>query len=125
MRWGDMDALGHMNNTVTFRFLEQSRIAWFDSIGSDYRTQTEAAILGSIACRFVLPIVYPAELDVSLVAGATRRSTFVLHSEIRDAHSPQRVYARAEATMVWIDLSDSKSRPLPEWVKALLLGHAA
>jgi acyl-CoA thioester hydrolase len=112
MRWA-------MNNTVA-RFLEQARISWFDSVGSDYRTQTEAAILGSITCRFVLPIVYPADVEVTLVAGAARRSTFILHSEIRDGRSPQRVYARAEATMVWIDLKDGKSRPLPEWVRVLL-----
>jgi acyl-CoA thioester hydrolase len=61
MRWGDMDALGHMNNTVYFRYLEQARISWFDSIGCDYRTQAEGPILGSISCRFVLPAVYPAD----------------------------------------------------------------
>jgi acyl-CoA thioesterase FadM len=54
------------------------------------------------------------------VAGDTRRSAFILHSEIRDERAPQRVYARAEATMVWIDIKHGKSRPLPDWVKSLL-----
>jgi acyl-CoA thioester hydrolase len=120
MRWGDMDALGHMNNTVYFRYLEQARIAWFDSIGADYRRLPEGPILGSIACRFVVPIVYPADLEVTLLAGPPRRSTFPLYSEIRDAGEGRRVHARAEAVMVWIDLEDGKSRPLPEWVKALI-----
>jgi acyl-CoA thioester hydrolase len=120
LRWGDMDALGHMNNTVYFRFLEQARISWFDRIGADYRNQPEGAVLGSIACRFVLPVVYPADLEVTLLAGVPRRSTFPLYSEIRDTGPPGRVYARAEAVMVWIDLKEGKSRPLPEWVKAAL-----
>ena len=120
MRWGDMDALGHMNNTVYFRYLEQVRISWFDGIGRDCRTRAEGPILGSIVCRFVLPAVYPAELEVTLVAGAPRRSTFSLHSEIRSHDDPRRVYARAEALMVWIDLKAGKSRPLPEWMRALL-----
>lgn len=30
MRWGEMDALGHMNNAVYFRYFEQARISWFD-----------------------------------------------------------------------------------------------
>jgi acyl-CoA thioester hydrolase len=76
MRWGDMDALGHMNNTVYFRYFEQARIAWFDAIGADYKKLPEGPILGSIACRFVLPAVYPCDLEVTLVAGAPRRSAF-------------------------------------------------
>lgn len=120
MRWGDMDAVGHVNNTVYFRYLEQARISWFDSVGCDYRAQAEGPVLGTISCRFVLPIVYPADLEITLFAGAPRRSTFALHSDIRDEHDPQRVYARAEAVMVWIDLEAGKSRSLPEWLKALL-----
>lgn len=26
IRWGDMDAFGHVNNTVYFRYMEQTRI---------------------------------------------------------------------------------------------------
>src|SRR5512134_275734 len=114
MRWGDMDALGHMNNTVYFRLLEQARISWFERIGADYKKLPEGPILGSIACRFIVPIVYPADLEVTLLAGAPRRSTFPLFSEIRVAGESPRVHARAEAVMVWIDLKDGKSRPLPE-----------
>jgi acyl-CoA thioester hydrolase len=120
MRWGDMDALGHLNNTMYFRYLEQARISWFDSIGADYRTLAEGPILGSIACRFILPAVYPADLDVTLLAGPPRRSAFSLYSEVREHESPASVYARAEAVMVWIDLKDRKSRPLPDWIRRLL-----
>jgi acyl-CoA thioester hydrolase len=120
MRWGDMDALGHMNNAIYFRYLEQARISWFDSIGADYKTLPEGPILGSISCRFILPAVYPANLDVTLLAGPPRRSTFSLFSEIREHSAPERVYARAEAVMVWIDLKDGKSRPLPDWIRRLL-----
>ncbi|MBP7568205.1 MAG: acyl-CoA thioesterase, partial [Burkholderiaceae bacterium] len=33
IRWGDMDAMGHLNNGSYFRFLETIRIEWFRSIG--------------------------------------------------------------------------------------------
>jgi len=120
MRWGDMDALGHMNNTIYFRYFEQARIAWFEAIGADYVKLPEGPILGSIACRFVLPAVYPCDLDVTLVAGQPRRSAFPLYSELRDAADAQKVYARCEAMMVWIDLADGKSRPLPDWMRTHL-----
>jgi acyl-CoA thioester hydrolase len=118
MRWGDMDALGHMNNAVYFRYLEQARISWFESLGVDYG-QGEGPILGNISCRFRIPILYPAELAISLRASNARNSSFVLASEITD-RSDARVYATGEAVMVWIDLAAAKSRPLPDWLREII-----
>jgi len=120
MRWADMDALGHMNNTVYFRCLEQARISWFDGLGIDYADRTQAPILGSVRCRFRIPVVYPAELAISLYAGQPRRSSFVLRSAISDVKEPARIYATGEAVMVWIDLAVGKSRPLPDWLRRRL-----
>jgi acyl-CoA thioester hydrolase len=117
MRWGDMDALGHMNNTVYFRCLEQARISWFDALGVDYREQKQGPVLGNITCRFRIPAVYPADLAVSLHASRPRTSSFVLMSEISDEKDPSRVYATGEAVMVWVDLTDGKSRPIPDWLR--------
>ena len=33
IRWGDMDAMGHVNNASYFRYLETVRIDWLWSIG--------------------------------------------------------------------------------------------
>jgi acyl-CoA thioesterase FadM len=62
-------------------------------------------------------VVYPADLAISLYADRPRNSSFVLRSAITDEKQPQRVYATGEAVMVWIDLTDGKSRPLPEWLR--------
>jgi len=32
VRWGDMDAMAHVNNTVYFRYMEQTRISWFEAL---------------------------------------------------------------------------------------------
>ena len=120
MRWGDMDALGHMNNAVYFRYFEQARISWFERLNLDYAEQAQGPILGSIRCRFRIPIVYPADLVVTVRAGRPRTSSFVLESAITDEQDPARVYASSEAVMVWIDLAGGKSRPLPDWFRRLL-----
>jgi len=117
MRWADMDALGHMNNTVYLRCLEQARISWFDQLGVDYAAGTEGPVLGSVRCRFRIPAVYPADLVISLYADRPRNSSFVLRSAISDKSEPRRIYATGEAVMVWIDLADGKSRPLPQWLR--------
>ena len=33
IRWGDQDAMGHVNNTVYFRYIEQARIEWLEQLG--------------------------------------------------------------------------------------------
>lgn len=37
IRWGDMDAMGHVNNTVYFQYLEQARIEWLRRLGAAAR----------------------------------------------------------------------------------------
>ena len=37
IRWGDMDAIGHVNNTVYFRYMEQARIEWAQAALPEFR----------------------------------------------------------------------------------------
>ena len=37
IRWGDMDAYNHVNNTIYFRYMEQVRVEYLESIGYSIR----------------------------------------------------------------------------------------
>lgn len=52
--WGDMDALGHVNNTVYFRYFETARIKCFAELGLGQIEQSDdvGPILHSANCRF-------------------------------------------------------------------------
>lgn len=121
MRWGEMDALGHMNNVSYFRYFEQARISWFDSLNVDYRPGSEGPILGTMNCKYIRPAIYPADIEVTSYVGRPGRSSFMMFHEmykVGEAHAP---YAEAYAVMVWIDLADGKSRPLPGWLREKLV----
>jgi acyl-CoA thioester hydrolase len=120
MRWGEMDALGHMNNAAYFRYFEQARISWFDSLKIDYRAGSEGPILGSISCRYLRPAVYPAEFELTTWVGEPGRSSFRMWHELCRAGDPGERYAEALAAMVWIDIAQGKSRPLPDWMRQML-----
>ena len=70
IRWGDMDALGHVNNTVYFRYMEQARIEWFYAfarkIGSAPYAENGPVIVNA-SCTFLEPLVYPGEVEVTHV----------------------------------------------------------
>jgi acyl-CoA thioester hydrolase len=120
MRWGEMDALGHMNNVSYFRYFEQARISWFDSLEIDYRPGAEGPILGTMTCKYLKPAVYPVEFGLTTYAGRPGRSSFRMWHELYDAANPQERFAEVEAVMVWIDIADGRSRPLPDWMRNLL-----
>ena len=120
MRWGDMDVLGHMNNVAYFRYFEQARISWFDSVGIHFRAGAQAPVLGTISCKFIKAAVYPVTFSVSTYAGQAGRKSFVMLHELIDRADPRTVFAEAHATMVWIDLSDGRSRALPDWLRTTI-----
>ena len=59
--WGDMDAFGHVNNTMFFRYFESARIRYLDAIGfrGEGSDRGQGPILASTQCRFRRPLAYP------------------------------------------------------------------
>ena len=118
--WGEMDALGHINNSRYFVWCEQSRIDWLDSMGeSDYlsgRSATGPVVINA-ACTYHRQVTYPADLEIRVYAGEAGRSSFVTRYEIVDADTGT-VHCTGAAKIVWIDYAAEKSIPLPEKIRA-------
>ena len=118
VQWGDMDAYGHVNNTVFFRYFESARIAYLDRCGflDSYDRDKVGVILHSTECRFRQPLFYP---DTVLVGGrardvATDRFTmgYVVVSTATD-----RVAGEGSGVIVSYDYDRREKRPLPDDVR--------
>lgn len=118
IRWGDMDALGHVNNTVYFRYLEQARIEWVYALEPERDAyQGTGPVVVNASCTFLEPLVYPGTVEVRMYLGDPGRSSVGSFYEIwRDG----RKHADGAAKIVWIDLATGRSVPLPEKVAAPL-----
>ena len=44
LRWSDMDAYGHVNSTVYFRYMEQARVEWIEAMRFPVRPVTSAEV---------------------------------------------------------------------------------
>jgi len=67
IRWGDMDALGHVNNTAYFRYMEQARLEWlFKNTDVRVYQQGKGPVIANASCNFLVPIVYPATLEIRM-----------------------------------------------------------
>jgi acyl-CoA thioester hydrolase len=120
VRWGDMDALGHVNNAAYFTYMEQARVAWLESIGEVVRRTGQGPVIVSAACDYKRPIVYPAKLQIKMYAGPPGRSSFETRYQIMDSKSPPLLYALGKAQVVWVDHEQGCSMPVPSAIRALL-----
>jgi acyl-CoA thioester hydrolase len=125
IRWGDMDMLGHVNNTVYFRYMEQARIEWLYAQirdRGDAYAQPSGPVIVNASCTFLEPLVYPGAIEVKMYLGGLGRTSVGSFYEIcRNG----RTYAEGAAKIVWIDRASGRPTPLPESVAAPLRQLAA
>lgn len=119
IRWGDMDAYGHVNNTVYFRYMEQARVEWIEAMAVPVRPGGAGPVIINASCTFLIPMNYPGTVEVRTFAGAIGRSSCQTYVEMR-IECDDRIYAEGAAKVVWMDTQTGKSVPLPDHVRAVL-----
>jgi len=120
IRWGDMDAMGHVNNTVYFRYMEQARIGWFDAlVPQEAAWKSTALVIANASCNFKRPINYPGTVEVKLYVGVPGGSSVPTYYELR-VDQESTVYADGAATVVFIDMRTQKPIRIPEQIRDLL-----
>jgi acyl-CoA thioester hydrolase len=117
IRWGDMDAQGHVNNIVYFQYMEQARVEWLESLRERVG---DVGGLGSVivnaSCTFLFPLLYPGVIDVRMFVDTPGRSSLDTHYEL---WMSDRKYAEGSARIVWIDVHTQRSAPLPDRLRAI------
>ncbi len=114
IRWGDMDAMGHVNNTVYFRYLETIRIEWMQSIGCQPDPSGEGPVIVNAFCTFHRQLEYPGDVIATMYVSDTGRSSFESWCTLSRADDPDTVYASGGATTVWVNFPLQKSAPIPD-----------
>ncbi len=121
IRWGDMDAMGHVNNTIYLRYMETARIQMMGDAGFTTNPTGEGFVIANIFCNFIRQLEYPGEVQIHSYVGAIGRSSFDLYHELQRTDDGNTLYANGGETMVWIDFPNQKSLPMPqklrEWLK--------
>lgn len=120
IRWGDMDAFNHVNNTVYFRYMEQTRIDWFESIATPIGTQGCGPVIISAQCAFLRQLKYPGDIEIRMYANEPGRSSIETSYEIRRFDQPEVLFAEGGAKIVWVDFAAEKSVPLPDRIRRTL-----
>lgn len=117
--WGDMDAFGHVNNTVYLKYFESARVKYFDDIPelAGFKGD-EIPVLANISCSYKKPVVYPDTLQMKVGVVKLGHASIKMACEMI---SPKvGLAAVAECTIVLIDVKKGHSVRVPnEWRAAI------
>jgi len=125
IRWGDMDAMGHVNNTVYFRYMEQARIGWFGAlVPGDEAWASTGIVIANASCNYKRAITYPGTVEVKLYVGTPGGSSVPTYYELR-VGGDDKPYADGAAVVVFVDMKQQKPARIPERIRNRLLNAKA
>ena len=119
IRWGDMDAYGHVNNTIYFRYMEQARVEYLETLGFKVMPRGSAPVIINASCTFLVPLNYPGVVEVRMFCGRPGRSSVPTYYEI-GLQGDDTLYATGDSKIVWMDVATGKSVPIPDELRAEL-----
>lgn len=121
--WGDMDAFGHVNNVMYYRYIESARINYFDAL--NIFEQKVLTVVASNQCKYLRPVFYPDQLKIAVrvdeLRNSAMRMTYQLFSTVQNE-----LVATAEAVIVCVDQENMQKATIPEDIreKILKMEHA-
>jgi acyl-CoA thioester hydrolase len=118
LAWGEMDAYGHVNNIVYFRYFETARMAYFERLNApDFINRNPLGpILASTSCRFRAPLAFPDRVSVGARVARVDEDRFVMFYAVY-SHRLQKTAAEGEGTIVCFDYRENRKALLPEELK--------
>lgn len=120
IRWRDLDGFNHVNNAVFLNYLEEGRDAWLANALGQGITQLTEFVVRHIAIDFVSQLTQEdGDAIVTVEVESIGNSSITLRETIH-ASSDGRLVASARGVLVHTNAEHTKSKPLPDDLRARL-----
>ena len=117
VRWRDLDAFNHVNNSSYLTFLEESRLQWLRTVPGEWFTEHAMPVMAAVELHYRKPIEWPAEIDVLLACERLGHSSMTIGNRIVDRNDHACIYADGNVVMVWVDPATGASVRLPDAIR--------
>ncbi|MCI0697320.1 acyl-CoA thioesterase [candidate division KSB1 bacterium] len=116
--WGEMDALGHVNNIVYFRYFESARVAYLTKINfiDPEANDGIAAILASTQCDFRKALAYPDTVSIGARVVEIGSDRFAMEYRLV-SQGLQKIAAEGKGVVVAYNYRDKHKVELPEAIR--------
>lgn len=120
IRFGDIDAIGHINNNIYFSYFDLGKTAYFEKVKADRVSWVEGIIVvAHLSVDFISPIYYKESIavDTKIIKVGGKSATIL--QQIRNINT-QEVKCRCESIIVAYNADIQASMEIPEvWREAI------
>jgi len=121
--WSEMDLFGHINNVMYFKFIQASRVNYWEHVGflNRYFKEKIGPILVSTGCQFSKPLFYPDNITIEVRVEFIKNTSIGLHHRIlngknelcAEAHDVIVLYnfAKNEKVIIPMELKEAMAKP--------------
>ncbi|SJZ70595.1 acyl-CoA thioester hydrolase [Lysobacter spongiicola DSM 21749] len=117
VRWRDLDAFNHVNNSKYLSFLEEARLQWMMEVPGQGLDEHVAPVVAAAHLNYRRPITWPAQIAIELFVERLGNTSLTVGHRIVDAADPATLYCDGNVVMVWIDRDSGAAATLPEAVR--------
>ena len=112
--WSEMDLFGHINNVSYFKYVQASRVNYWETSGINvyFEKQKIGPILASTSCQFKKPLHYPGNIVVQARIDFIKNSSFGIHHQILNEKGE--LCAEAQDVIVFFDFNKHEKVTFPE-----------
>lgn len=112
--WSEMDLFGHINNVAYFKFIQASRVNYWELTGlaASFSQTKVGPILLSTGCQFIKPLFYPGDIVVECRMEFIKNTSFGIHHQILNSKSE--VCAEARDVIVTFDFNKNEKAVVSE-----------
>ncbi len=123
IRFRDIDAMGHVNNSVYFTYFEYGRVKFFYCDAHKNTFGKFSFILAHIRCDYIIPVTLDDKITLRMWISTIGAKSFIFQYRLVDHSDPSIVFASAESVQVCFDYPQKRSIPVAEELRSELSAY--
>ena len=117
LRWRDLDAFNHVNNSTFLTYLEETRLQWFAGMAGEWFGERFMPVVAAVHVNYRAQLTWPGEIAVELSCERLGNSSLTIADRIVAADDDEKLYSDGNVVLVWVDPHTGKPVALPEAVR--------
>ncbi len=119
-KFGDIDGLGHVNNTIIPGWFEEARNEIYGYFNPEFSFKTWNLILARFEIDFMSQLYYNGQVEIHTYISNIGQSSFEVYQE---AWQNGKLCSKGKTVLVHYDFENQKSKVIPDDIRTKLQVH--